>query len=88
MAKADGNIPADKKRFGANDPGPVPEEVKSEFQFTPEQLGVTKEFKKMVGDVLTVLEAALPEGSQLVSAKRLVQNKMYDGLKAMLGELE
>lgn len=63
-------------------------ETKPEFHYTNEQLGVTREFKKMLGDVLDVVEAVIPAGLQLDKTKRLVQNKMYDGLKAILGELE
>lgn len=77
-----------KEIFGINDPGPVPDEPQPELHFTDEQLAIQREGKRMIGGVLTILEAAIPPGRQLDSTKKLIQNKMYDGLKAILGELK
>lgn len=56
----------------------------SETVYTPTQLDIQREGKRMVGGVLTIVEAAIPPGKQLDSTKRLIQEKMYDGLKAIL----
>ena len=43
-----------------------------------EQIFIVKRFSRMVREVLTQVEIAIPEGRQLHSIKRLLNDSMYD----------
>ena len=53
-------------------------EIKKFFETNPEADYVYKRFSKMIGEVMTVLDAVLPTGSQLINAKKLMNKAMYD----------
>ena len=45
---------------------------------TAEQKFIFEKFSKMVGKVLTTVEAAIPAGSQLHSVRKMTQEAMYE----------
>ena len=53
-------------------------------QVTPEQEFIMKRFAKMVGDVLTVAEASIPQGRQFNSVKKILNEKMYNARNDLL----
>lgn len=53
-------------------------------KLTEEQVYIYEVFSRMVGEVLTCIEAAIPEGIQLTSLKRLLNKAMYDSRNKLL----
>ena len=53
-------------------------EVMDVSQITSQQEEIIARHSRMVGKVLDLLEAVLPEGTQCDSAKKLVQVPLYD----------
>jgi hypothetical protein len=51
---------------------------------TPEQEFVVSRHSRMVGKVLDLIEASMPEGTQCEKFKKLVQVPMYDFRNEML----
>jgi len=47
-------------------------------QVTPEQEFIVARHSRMVGKVLDLIEASMPEGTQCEKFKKLVQVPMYD----------
>ena len=56
----------------------VRDESRPEIRLTLEQKWVAERFSHMIGDVLTQVDAALPEGAQVENLKRLLSRIMYD----------
>lgn len=57
------------------------------FNITDEQKLIAREASRMVGKVLTILEAALPPGTQLEKVKQLCEDAMYAYRDTLLVEL-
>ena len=51
---------------------------------TPEQEYIIAKHSRMVGKILDLVEAALPEGSQCDKLKKLVQVPLYDFRNEMI----
>ena len=51
---------------------------------TPEQEYIISRHSKMVGKILDLVEASLPEGNQCDKIKKLLQVPLYDFRKEML----
>ncbi|MFH1547152.1 MAG: hypothetical protein ABIC57_01565 [bacterium] len=53
-------------------------------EFTEEQIQFTQRFKNLVGDILSVVDAAIPDGNQQAQVKKLMNRNLYDALEDFL----
>ena len=51
---------------------------------TPEQEYIIAKHSRMVGKILDLLEASMPEGNQCEKIKKLAQIPLYDFIKEMI----
>ena len=54
------------------------------LKITPEQEYIIEQHSRMVGKVLDLLEASMPEGNQCEKIKKLAQVPLYDFRQTML----
>ena len=54
------------------------------LKITPEQEYIIEQHSRMVGKVLDLLEASMPEGNQCEKIKKLAQVPLYDFRHTML----
>tara|TARA_R110000824_G_scaffold181728_1_gene362590 strand:+ start:128 stop:340 length:213 start_codon:yes stop_codon:yes gene_type:complete len=55
-----------------------------QIKITPEQEYIMSRHSKMVGKVLDLIEASMPEGNQCEKMKKLIQQPLYDYRNEML----
>ena len=58
----------------------MPDQIK----VTPDQEYIMARHSKMVGKVLDLIEASMPEGNQCEKMKKLIQQPLYDYRNEML----
>ena len=54
------------------------------IKITPDQEYIMSRHSKMVGKVLDLIEASMPEGNQCEKMKKLIQQPLYDYRNEML----
>jgi len=54
------------------------------IKVTPDQEYIMSRHSKMVGKVLDLIEASMPEGNQCEKMKKLIQQPLYDYRNEML----
>ena len=55
-----------------------------QIKITPDQDYIMSRHSKMVGKVLDLIEASMPEGNQCEKMKKLIQQPLYDYRNEML----
>jgi len=55
-----------------------------QLKITPDQEYIMARHSKMVGKVLDLIEASMPEGNQCEKMKKLIQQPLYDYRNEML----
>ena len=55
-----------------------------QIKITPDQDYIMSRHSKMVGKVLDLIEASMPEGNQCEKMKKLIQQPLYDYINEML----
>ena len=55
-----------------------------QIKITPDQDYIMARHSKMVGKVLDLIEASMPEGNQCEKMKKLIQQPLYDYRNEML----
>jgi chemotaxis regulatin CheY-phosphate phosphatase CheZ len=55
-----------------------------QIKITPDQEYIMSRHSKMVGKVLDLIEASMPEGNQCEKMKKLIQQPLYDYRNEML----
>lgn len=66
------------------DKGGAKKEMDLVRSLTPEQTWVMERYSRMIGQVLTVLDAVLAPGPQLSNAKKLMNEAMYDARNELI----